>query len=150
MISYIGTDGKRCFYINLPAGVVTAIIITLLFTPPERKQLENISFRQKLTKFDLPGTACLIPAVVTLLLALQWAGAKYPWSHGIIIGLLTLACTLIITFAIIQVIRKDNGTLPPRIICQRSIACGALFSFCMGASFFMLVYYVSQPILRAA
>jgi hypothetical protein len=133
---------RRCFYINLPAGVVTVLIITLLFTPPARK-LENFTLRQKLAKFDLAGTACLIPSIVCLLLALQWAGAKYAWSSGIIVGLLALSSALAIIFSVVQVLKKDNGTLPPRIIGQRSVACGALFSFCMGSSFFMLVYYVS-------
>jgi MFS family permease len=147
MLGGFFTDSKLtwrwCFYINLPAGVVTVLIISLLFTPPNRKKLDKLKFSEKLSKFDLPGTACLAPAIVCLLLALQWAGAKYQWSSGIIVGLLALSSALAITFAVIQVIRKDNGTLPPRIIGQRSIACGALFSLCMGASFFMLVYYVS-------
>jgi MFS family permease len=134
---------RWCFYINLPVGAIAVLIIMALFTPPARKQLESLTFKEKLAKFDLPGTFCLIPSVVSLLLALQWGGAKYKWKSGTIVGLLVTAAVLAVAFVVVQIFKKDNGTLPPRIICQRSIACGALYSFCIGSCFFMLIYYVS-------
>ena len=104
--------------------------------------MEELTWRQKLAKFDLLGTALLVPAIVTLLLALQWGGSKYHWSNPIIIGLLVTFGVLTIGFIAVQFWKQENGTLPPRIIGQRSIAAGAVFSLCFGASFFMLVYYV--------
>jgi hypothetical protein len=116
-----------------------------LFTPPDRQStLENLSFKEKLARFDLLGTACLVPAIVTLLLALQWGGSKYKWGNPIIISLLCLFVFFTVAFVAIQFWKQENGTLPPRIMGQRSIAAGALFSLCFGASFFMLIYYVSS------
>jgi hypothetical protein len=116
----------------------------LLFTPPSRKTIAELTFKQKLAKFDILGTALLVPAIVTLLLALQWGGSKYRWSHWVMITLLTLSTALTLLFIAVQFWKQENGTLPPRIIGQRSIAAGAVYSLCFGASFFMLIYYVSR------
>lgn len=115
-----------------------------LFTPPVREGLANLTLRQKLEKFDLTGTAAFIPAVLSLLLALQWGGDKYRWSDYRIVVLLLLFVLLSAVFIGIQIYKQDNATLPPRIMAQRSIAAGALFSMCLGAAFFMLVFYVSS------
>jgi hypothetical protein len=98
-----------------------------------------------LKKFDLVGTAVFIPAVLSLILSLQWGGSKYPWSDKRIVGLLAAFVVLIAIFIAVQIFKGEDATLPPRIICQRSIAAGALFSVCLGAAFFMLVFYVSTP-----
>jgi hypothetical protein len=106
--------------------------------------LAQLSWKEKLEKFDLIGTAFLIPAIVCLLLALQWGGSKYLWSDVIIVVLFTAFGVSTLVFIGVQFWKKENGTLPPRVISQRSIAAGALFSLCFGASFFSLIYYVGS------
>ncbi|QDS74817.1 hypothetical protein FKW77_002392 [Venturia effusa] len=133
---------RWCFYINLPLGAITVLVIVFLFTPPARPNLENLTLRQKFEKFDLTGTAVFIPAVLSLLLSLQWGGNKYRWSDYRIVVLLVLFVALSSLFIWIQIRKQDNATLPPRIMAQRSIAAGALFSMCLGAAFFMLVFYM--------
>ncbi|KAE9974130.1 hypothetical protein EG327_008884 [Venturia inaequalis] len=133
---------RWCFYINLPLGAITVLVIVFLFTPPVRPGLVHLTLRQKLEKFDLTGTAVFIPAILSLLLSLQWGGNKYRWSDYRIVVLLLLFVLLISLFIIIQIRKQDNATLPPRIMAQRSIAAGALFSMCLGAAFFMLVFYM--------
>lgn len=83
-----------------------------------------------------------IPAIVCLLLALQWGGTKYPWSNGRIIALLVLFGVLIIVFIGIQIWKGEYATVPLHIVRKRSIAFGALFGFFIGSSFFVIVYFV--------
>ena len=73
---------RWCFYINLPLGAVTILGIALLFTSPPRKNEESIGFKARAVQFDPFGTAVFIPAIICLLLALQWGGSKYEWSNG--------------------------------------------------------------------
>lgn len=133
---------RWCFYINLPIGGVTAIALDFFLTAPPVAPREHKSLRETIAHFDPLGTLLFMPCVVCILLALQWGGTTYPWSNGRIIALLVVFGVLLITFAAVQVWMGENATLPIRVIKKRSIASGAFFSLCVGASFFIMVYYI--------
>lgn len=126
---------RWCFYINLPIGAITVLVIGFMFQDPKREKVESIGFWQRVKHFDPFGTAVFMPAIICLLLALQWGGTRYPWSSGRIIALFVLFGVLIIPFIIIQFIQKENATLPPRIMKQRSVASACFYGFCMVATF---------------
>lgn len=46
---------RWCFYINLPIGAVTLLIIGFLFTAPNRKKVDKITTKEKLAQFDFIG-----------------------------------------------------------------------------------------------
>lgn len=73
---------RWCFYINLPLGAVTITGIAIFFKSPKRQKQESIGFQARFKQFDPIGTTLFIPAIVCLLLALQWGGSKYSWSNG--------------------------------------------------------------------
>ncbi|MCJ1393385.1 hypothetical protein MMC18_006259 [Xylographa bjoerkii] len=102
-----------------------------------------MSFREKLRQFDILGTAFFIPAIVCILLALQWGGSTYDWSNWRVILLLCLFGVLTVVWTIIQIKKGDLATLPPRIILQRSIACGVWITLCLGSGFLVLTYFLS-------
>lgn len=104
---------------------------------------QGSSFREKVLRLDLLGTATLIPAVICLLLALQWGGTQYPWNNSRIIGLFVGFGALIVLFVGIQFWKGDEGTLPPRFFRNRNVLCSMLFSALFGAGFFPLIYYLS-------
>lgn len=73
---------RMCFYINLPVGgFVLAVVLFYLQTPPPPVEAAK-SWREKLRELDLVGTALLIPAIVCLLLALEWGGECPSHPHG--------------------------------------------------------------------
>ena len=121
---------------------MTFLVIALFFKSPQRKREEAIGFKARLKQFDPFGTMVFIPAIVCLLLALQWGGSKYPWKDGRIIALFVVFGILIMTFIGIQIWRQDAATVPPRILKNRSMAAGSFFSLCLGGSFFVLVYFL--------
>ncbi|KAJ7018830.1 major facilitator superfamily domain-containing protein [Mycena alexandri] len=133
---------RWAFLINLPVGAVTLFIMVFLFQSPHQDKGEAMDFKRRLQQFDPLGTIIIIPAVVCLLLALQWGGSTYPWKSGRIIGLFVAFGVLTLLFIIVQAWKGDSGTVPPRILKQRSIWAGALFAFCQGATFFGFVFYV--------
>ena len=130
---------RWCFYINLPLGAVTIILIGLFFKSPKRKSQTETTWKEKLESMDPIGTALFIPAIVCALLALQWGGTKYEWSSGRIIALFVVFGILVIAFIVVQIWKGDNATIPLRIIKQRTMASAAWFATCLGAAFFIFV-----------
>lgn len=101
---------RWCFYINLPIGLVTAVIITIFLKSPKQKKQDAVTWSQRILGFDPLGTLFFIPAIVCLLLALQWGGSTYPWRSGRIIALFVLFGVLIFAFIIVQVYIGENAT----------------------------------------
>ena len=133
---------RWCFYINLPFGAVTAAFIIPFLNVQRRGAKVQATWREQLKKFDLYGTACFLPAIVCLLLALQWGGSKYPWKSGRIIALLVLFVLLICGFLAIQWWKQEDATVPPRVFLNRNVWGGAFFVSMLGASFFVMVFYL--------
>ncbi|KAK5217450.1 hypothetical protein LTR72_009567 [Exophiala xenobiotica] len=133
---------RWCFYINLPIGAL--VLVFLYFAIDNTKPaLGDIPFKEKLQRVDIPGTLVFIPCIVCLLLALQWGGQKYAWSDGRIIALFVVFGVLLAVFIAIQIWRQEAATVPPRIMKMRTIAAAMFYAFCLGASFMLIVYYIS-------
>lgn len=130
---------RWCFYINLPIGAITILIIALYFKSPKRKTQVVTTWKQKLESMDPIGAAVFLPAVICALLALQWGGTKYEWSNPRIIVLFVLFGILTIVFIAIQRWKGENATVPPRIIKQRTMASAAWFAVCLGGGFFIFM-----------
>ncbi|KAG4028427.1 hypothetical protein MFRU_021g00190 [Monilinia fructicola] len=133
---------RWCFLINLPIGAVTIIVILIFFKAPDREAVAELPWSERVKEFDLLGTAFFIPAIICLLLALQWGGTKYPWGNGRIIALFVLFGVLIGIFIAIQFWKGDSATVPPNMMKKRSMWSAAWFSFCLGSYFLLLIYYL--------
>jgi hypothetical protein len=94
-------------------------------------------------ELDLIGASILVPAVVCLLLALQWGGTTYPWSNSRIIGLFVGFACLTTIFIYSQIRLGDKGTLPPRLFKNRNVSFALAFSCFFGSGFFTLIFYLA-------
>ena len=117
-------------------------MIVFYFENPDRAAIANLGWGARIKEFDLEGTAVFIPAIVTLLLALQWGGTQYAWGSWRIILLFVLFGLLISAFIGIQFWKQDSATIPPRVIKKRSVWSAAYFAFALGAFFLLLVFYL--------
>ncbi|EQB55479.1 major facilitator superfamily transporter [Colletotrichum gloeosporioides Cg-14] len=134
---------RWCFYINLPIGGIAMVFVFFLLHLSRKNNPEGKTLVQRLMQLDLIGTAIFIPAIVCLLLALQWGGTEYPWESAKIIGLFVGFGLMIIIFIGIQLWQGDKGTLPPYLFKNRNVVCAMLFACFFGAAFFPLIYYLS-------
>jgi MFS family permease len=133
---------RWCFYINLPLGAFTVLVIIFFLKLPKHKDL-GLPLKEQFAQLDPLGSLCFIPGTVCLLLAMQWGGTTYPWNDRRIIALFVLSGVLLIVFTALQILQKEeNTTIPPRIVTQRSIAGAVWFSFCSGSSMMLFVYYL--------
>lgn len=135
---------RWCFYINLPLGAITAAFIVPFFTIQRRGKKSEATLMEQVKKFDLEGTALFLPAIICLLLALQWGGSKYEWGSGRIIALLVLFVVLISGFIAVQWWKQEDATVPPRVFLNRNVWGSAWFGAMLGASFFVMVYYIRK------
>jgi len=133
---------RWCFWINVPiGGLALAGLVLILPASPAPEKVEE-GFLGMLKKSDPIGNLCLAPAVVCLLLAVQWGGIKYPWDDAHVMALLVTGSVLFIAFAFVQCWVKDNGTIPPRIISQRSIASATIVVLGLGVPLIVTNFYL--------
>ncbi|KAI0865359.1 MFS general substrate transporter [Xylaria cubensis] len=132
---------RWCFYINLPVGGVTLIFL-FLFLPDWTPTRPRLPWKEYIKQFDLIGIFFLIPSVISLLLALQWGGAKYPWGDGRIIALFVVFGVLAIIFWCVELWQKDCATVPPRILKNKNILGGIWYGVWLGAAVFVFTYYL--------
>lgn len=135
---------RWCFLINLPAGTVTVITLILFFHPPQQSPAARTeTVLQKLQQLDLIGCALFVPAIVMVLLALQWGGNKYPWNSATIIGLFVgFAATL--GLFITWELRADQAMIPLPLLRRRSIIVSIIFAFLFMGAFVVPVYYLPE------
>ncbi|KAI5459236.1 major facilitator superfamily domain-containing protein [Mariannaea sp. PMI_226] len=134
---------RWCFYINLPIGGLAMLIVFFARINRNATDTEELSLWARIRQLDLMGAAIFIPAIICLLLALQWGGADYAWNNSRIIGLFVGFGLMIAIFIGIQLWQGDNGTLPPRLFKDRNVLAALLFAMFFGAAFFPLIYYLS-------
>ncbi|CAG8645372.1 12064_t:CDS:2 [Ambispora gerdemannii] len=126
------------FYFNLPIGVLSLILIAFTLKLPGVKG----SLSDKLKRVDYLGTALIVGAVVTVLLAVTWGGTKYDWSSATIISLFVVTGILVIMLGVYEAKFAIEPIIPPQLFKIRTalaVYIAAPF-FCM--SFFSLMYFL--------
>ncbi|KAJ2896437.1 uncharacterized protein MKZ38_005564 [Zalerion maritima] len=142
-----GATWRWCFYVNLPIGGV-CLMLLLWLLPAEQalsdqeKENRKMTTWQRIMKLDPIGATLFPPAIVCLLLALQWGGSAYAWGNWRIILCFVFFGVLILAFSAVQVWKGDNATLPPRILGYRSILSTTFWALCSGGSMMVAVYFI--------
>lgn len=136
---------RFCFYVNLPIGAVSVAIIFFVFRTPEISKSDKARqapLMEKFKQMDIPGMLTIMAAIVCLLLALQWAGVTKSWKSADVIGTLVGFGILMAVFTMVEYSQGQNAMIVPKIMRQRVVLIGSLFSFFLGSAFFVLLYYI--------
>lgn len=134
---------RWCFWINLPSGALALLLIGVFFKNIKISSDQDWPVLKKIRQLDLTGTAIFVPGIVALLFALQSGGTTFGWSDPRIIVSLVISVLLIGAFALWQVHKQEDATLPPRIVKNRTVLSGMLFAGCNNGLFTVVEYYVS-------
>lgn len=110
------------FYINIPIGIIAMIMIAA------RLHINQTLERHKL---DYLGGALLSTCLVTLLLALTWAGTTLPWSSTEIISLLS-ASFLSLILLIFRELKAAEPIVPLRLFKNPVFSVSTVLSFLVG------------------
>ena len=151
VISGLLTDHSTwrwCFYLNLPCGGVTLLALILFFRPPKRPtRTTPLSIPELIKKLDLAGCLGFIPAVVMLLLALQWGGdgsKEHAWNSATIIGLFCGAGVSLILFLIWEHYQGDDAMLPLKFFRDLTIIASCLYGFALLGGYVVVGYFLPE------
>lgn len=120
------------FYINLPLGIVALILILMHYheSPVHSKQ-----------KIDWWGALTLVPAVVSLMFALELGGNKYAWNSFEIVGLFALFAVLFIAFLVIET-KVQEPIISFQMFKNRLFAASSIVAFLYGGTFIVATIYI--------
>ncbi len=140
------TTWRWVFYVNLPIGIVSLILLTL-YLPA------NISIRSAaglgwagLKRVDFAGSFLAAAGTVCLLLGLTWGGngptqGGYAWNSPQVIISLALAGILLIGF-VVNEYYAPNAILPLDLFRNRVFAVDAILALFFGMAFLAVVFYL--------
>ncbi|KAL2144470.1 hypothetical protein VTI28DRAFT_9045 [Corynascus sepedonium] len=132
---------RWCFLINIPIGLAVVLIL-FFFVKSARSKDHDMAWPDKLRHLDPLGAALLLPCVVSLILALQWAGSAYSWSNWRIILLWIVGGLLVIAFAISQKTRPEVATIPSRVAAQRTVVASLWYQTLTGGVMMVVTYWL--------
>ena len=133
---------RWCFYINLPVGGLSAVIILLFFKTPAAAKPKTASVLEKLIHMDLVGVILAMGAIISYILALQYGGLKHPWNSSVVIGLLVGFVLLTAAFFAWEWCSEDRAMLPYRLIGKRVYLVPSVFAFFFSGAYFLIIYYL--------
>ena len=126
---------RWCFYINAPIGAVTLLLTMCCFSDMRKPNgVARMTFKQKVSQLDLLSNLLFLPALTSLFLAFSWAGAKYPWDSGRVIGPLITFAVLLAAFVYNQFRGGRAAALPPHVIKRRTVIAGFIFIMCANST----------------
>ena len=126
------TSWRWVLFINVPFGVLVAVLTPLFVTDPERNK----------GRLDVLGAVLGTVGTASLVFALLRASAN-GWRDGLTIGALVLAVVLLVVFVISQR-RITQPVLPLRLFANRNRAVGYLIVLLTMACLFSVLFFISQ------
>ena len=132
------------FYINLPIGGASAVMLFLIHIPDrlEKSKTEKTTVRGMLSKLDIGGFFLFAPLAIMFLLALEWGGTKYPWNSAMIIGLLCGSGGAFILFAIWEYRLGDEAMIPYSMLRITEVWSSCLVTTLFFANLLTFSYYL--------
>jgi len=141
------TTWRWCFYINLPLGAFVVMTLVLLRIPEQTAKRPALEVLAKVHHhLDLVGFALFAPAVLMLLLALQYGVAQYPWGSARVVGLFCGSAANFAVWLWWNWYKGDEALLPLSVISPTAVWSSGLYQAFMisavyGATFFLPIYF---------
>lgn len=91
---------------------------------------------------DLVGFILFAPAILELLLALQFGGRTYPWNSSQVIGLFVGAAATFAVWCLWNRHRGEDAMMPHALIRQKNVLAAALYNACQTSALYAAIYYL--------
>lgn len=131
------------FYINLPIGGAITLVLLFVTIPEPRVTNDPLPtlhiIREKL---DLIGFSIFAPAIIQLLLALDYGGNQYPWNSSTVIGLFCGSGAMFILFLGWEYRTGRVAMFPLQMVSQGTVLFSCLFMFFLGGMNACATYYL--------
>lgn len=123
---------RWCFYINVPFGLVTFVVITVVLKLPKP------AVRPRL---DILGAVLLAAASTCLVLLTSWGGTEYAWGSRTILGLAAGAAGTTLLFLAVER-RAPEPIIPLRLFRDSIFNVTALVGAVVGVALFGAASYL--------
>lgn len=120
------------FYVNLPVGAITLVVVALVLKLPRNRQSHTI---------DFVGATLMVSAVTSILLYLSWAGTTYGWFAGRSLTLLAAGLLLAVLF-VLQEMRAPEPILPLDLFRNSVVSVTSVIGFGLGLAMFGSTIYI--------
>ncbi|WP_232662871.1 MDR family MFS transporter [Pseudonocardia sp. TRM90224] len=120
------------FYVNLPIGVVAALLVAFTLRLPLLRQDAAVDFL---------GSTLLVGAVVSLMLVTEWGGRTYAWGSGVVLSLAAAFVVLLAGFVAWER-RAANPVLALRLFTNRTLAVALPAAALLGALLYGVVVFL--------
>ena len=115
------------FWINLPLGLLAFWLTNSL--------LKKLPRHERRHRLDVLGAAIMASATVTLMLALNWGGIRYPWASPEILALVAASALLWALF-VVRLRLAPEPLIPAAVLGNPVVAMGTLAA-CFGMGVFI-------------
>ncbi|ATY65677.1 efflux pump antibiotic resistance [Cordyceps militaris] len=133
---------RWCFYINLPIGAVSAVIILVFFANPKLARPTEATWREKALQMDPVGVVFVMSAVIAYVLAMQAGGQTDAWNSAKVVGLLVGFVLIVAAFVGWEIYNGSRAMIESRLMRMNIVWVNAAYSFLVVASFFTIVYFL--------
>jgi len=133
---------RWCFYINLPIGGISVAILLFFFSTPAAAKPQPATWRERFLQMDLVGTALVMGAIISLILALQYGGQTRPWGDSTVVGLLVGFVVIMIEFGLWEYHQGERAMMAPRLISRRMVILPSIYSMLLAGCYFVIIYYL--------
>ncbi|CAG8030457.1 unnamed protein product [Penicillium nalgiovense] len=140
---------RWCFYLNLPVGGVSLLILILFLHIESPKT----PFWAGMRSIDWTGTVLIIGGTLMFLFGLEFGGVNYPWDSPTVICLIVFG---VFTWALAMFLEWKVAKfpiIPPRLFNEWYNILILLVCFCHGFTFIAATYYLPlyfQTVLQAS
>ncbi|MFE3523014.1 MFS transporter [Streptomyces sp. NPDC059161] len=123
---------RWCFYINVPFGLVTLAVITVVLKLPKPDARPRL---------DVLGMVLLATASTCLVLLTSWGGTEYAWGSRTILGLAAGAAGTTLLFLVVENYAAEP-VIPPRLFRDSIFNVSGLVGAVIGVALFGAASYL--------
>ncbi|MFD2616737.1 MDR family MFS transporter [Terrilactibacillus laevilacticus] len=120
------------FYINLPLGILSVVLISFFYKESKEHQKQNI---------DWWGAITLVIGTVSLMFALELGGNKFDWGSVQIIGLFTSFVIFFLLFLFAET-RAIDPILPFKLFRKRLFTASNLIGIFISIPFIVAIVFI--------
>lgn len=133
---------RWCFYINLPIGGLSALVIFIFFQTPRNAVPEEAPLLEKIRQMDPLGVVLIMGATVSYILAVQYGGVAHAWNSSVVVGLLVGFVAIVAAWVGLQWYQGERSMVPPRLGMDRTNFVMSAYAFLLAGGFFAAIYYI--------
>src|SRR5215468_3981707 len=120
------------FYINLPFGILTLVVIAVALPVPSPRRGHVI---------DYGGAALLTAALTGIILFTSLGGTTFPWASPVIVGLIAISVVATAGFIAFE-LRAPEPILPMSLFANRNFAVASSVGLIVGLALFGAVTFL--------